>query len=272
MSALLPLQTSVADLCTAALKEGGMLGIGQTPNSEELADAWERFQWMTQKWNKSRWLVYEKITQVITSTGAQSYAVGPGGGAVGGFETGANTPASAGPPATPLLANSQRPDHITSAFVRQPGQSGGLPIDYPLEILESMEDYNRIALKTMVSFPGAVYYQASYPLGTLYVYPIAQANIYSLGIAWNVNLPLQFLNQASLISLPFEYYDAIVLNLALRLRPKYSIRAQPGDPLAMLAKGALSVIKGANTQIAQLSLPGELSRPGIYNIFSDRTY
>jgi len=148
----------------------------------------------------------------------------------------------------------------------------GLPIDYPLYALSSMEDYNRIALKTMRSFPGAYYYDPAYPLGRVYVYPFPNSPSYFLGLTFRETLTPQFATAATTFNLPFEYYNAIVLNLAMRLRPHYGIRSAPGDHLPDLARGARSVLKAGSAQIPQLALPQEMTRPGIYNIFSDRTY
>ncbi len=83
---------------------------------------------------------------------------------------------------------------------------------------------------------------------------------------------MKFLTQASVFSIPYEYYAAMLYNLALRLRPKFAITTYPGDQLPGLAKDSLAVLRGANTAIARLRTPAELLRGGIYNIFSDRNY
>lgn len=286
MSALLPLQTSVSDLCTQSLKECGALGQGQTPTGEDLADAWTRLQWMLQEWGEDPFMVWREKTITVQTvnvslmptdpdqgTAAKPvyyFPVGPGAGAQGGFETGADTPASGG---TPAKSNSVSPRRVKSAFLRQPSAGGGgLPIDYPLFALEAMEDYSRIALKGMVSFPGAYYYDPAYPLGRFFLYPLPTNSIYGCGIVIRDQLPIQFLTSADIFSLPPIYYNAFYLNLAIRLRPSKGIRTGPGDELPKLAQGARAAIKGSMTQIASLALPQELSRPGIYNIFSDRTY
>jgi len=253
MSQLAPGNTTVQDLCTAALKESGAIGVGQTPLAEDITDAWARLQWMLQEWNRKRWLIYHLKTLLVTSTGVQTYSVGPGGN----IDTG---------------AGSARPDKIESAFLRQLTQSQPNQIDYPLELLQSMEDYNHIALKQLKSFPSFAFYDAAWPLGQLYVWPVMQADIYAAGITIKEILPSSFPTAATEINLPYESYSAIVLNLALRLRPKYGLRAAPGDQLPGLAKNALNVMRGANTAVARLQIPADMNRPGLYNIFSDRSY
>jgi hypothetical protein len=221
--------------------------------AEDLNDAWARLQFMLQEWERKRWLVYHLVNILVTSTGAYTYSVGPGGD----YDTG---------------VQSARPDKLESGFLRQLTQSQPNQIDYPLELLQSFEDFNRIALKKLVSFPTYIYYDPGWPLGTLHIYPVPQANIYGVNILIKEQLPNQFANQAVKFNLPYEYYSVMLYNLALRLRPKYGIGTYPGDMVPELAKNSLNVLRGANTAIAQLTMPADLNRPGIYNIFSDRSY
>lgn len=354
MSELDPFNTTLGDLCTAAMQDSGRLGVGQIAQAEDMAKAWARCQWMLQSWERKRWLVYHLVTYSVVATGQQSYTFGPGGaintnavvawqlGSLaptgGGFNYAVDdtivltaTPPSGAPPA-PLVVQvtevdggavtgvvivsgglypgplpnywtqastsgigsnvsfsyptwslststvtqargSVRPAKLESAFVRQIQNPVGNQVDYPMEILQSMEDYNRIALKTMVSFPnGYVFLDSAWPLANLYTYPVAQANIYSLNVTVREQLPVQFLTLATAVNLPFEYYQAIELNLAMLLRATFGIPSFPGDPLPGLAKGSLAMLRGPNTQIARLQMPGEIMRDGIYNIFSDSTY
>lgn len=253
MSALDPSNTTVRDICVAALKESSAIGQGQTPQAEDITDAWARLQWMLQEWQRKRWLVYHLVTLSKVSSGAQTYSVGPGGQ----IDTGAGT---------------MRPDKLEAAFLRQLTQSQPNQIDFPLSLLQSMEDYSRIALKQLVSFPGLAFYDPSWPLGTLYAWPIPQASIYGIYIVVKAPLPTSFPTMSTVLNIPYEYYNCILYNLALRLRPKFGIRTFPGDLLPSLAKDALNTLRGANTAIAQLQTPTELVRGGQYNIFSDRIY
>lgn len=244
-----PATVSVQDLCTEALREAGALGVGQTALAEDITGAWARLQFMLQQWERKRFLVYQLVTYVVTSTGAQSYTVGPGGV----FNTG---------------ATSIRPDKIERGFVRQ--LSATNPIDFPLRLLQSMEDYTNIALKQLTSFPASIFYNPTWPLGAVFAWPIPQVTTYALGIVVKQQLPVSFATAATVFVVPYEYYAAMLYNLALRLRPKYQIPSYPGDPLPSLAKDALQVLRGANTAIAELKTPAVTNRPGGYNIFSDR--
>lgn len=246
-----PASTSVNDLCTEILREAGVLGMGQDASAGDISGMWARLQWMLQQWERKRWLVYRLVTVSKVSNGATSYTIGPGGD----FDTG---------------TLSVRPARIESAFVRQIQTPAPNQVDYPLGLLQSREDYNLISLKSMVSFPQAVFLDSAWPLGQVYVWPVPNANIYSIHLSVMAQLPQSFENLAEEFVLPYEYYGAMLYQGALRARSWKRIPSFPGDPLMGLAKDALNVLRGANTQIAQLQSPPGLSRGNQYNIFNDQ--
>lgn len=279
MSQTDPARTTARDLAKAALRDCGAWGVGQTPLAEDYSDALARLQWMVQQWERKRWFIYHLRTYSCVAKpdprgqfqGKQMYTVGPGGDF--------NTNLRIRPwedeytgefgPAYPVSA---RPNRIESAYLRQLTMSQPNQIDYPLTQIYSMEDYNRIALKGLSSFPGYYFYDTSWEQGLFYPWPIPQANIYECFISVREQLPPMFTESAAVLDIPYEYYNAMVLQLALRLRPKYGIVGQPGDPLPGQAKDALNVLRKANFQISRLQMPGDLIRPQLYNIFSDRMY
>ena len=138
MSQLQPLNTTVQDICTAALREAGVVGIGQTPTAQDITDAWTRLQWMLQEWNEDRYYVYHLVTKVIPTSapltdanGVSYYPVGPGAGSLGGFETGQNTGS-----APNEVATSQRPQEVNSCFLRQ--LTNGIPGTNQLIVAEQV--------------------------------------------------------------------------------------------------------------------------------------
>lgn len=240
--------TTVLDIVTLALKDCGALGVGQTALPEDANDAFTKLNWMLAQWNRKRWLVYHLIDKQITSTGAQFYSIGPSGADI---------------------TMSERPDKLESAFFRQLVQSQPNQIDYPLEILQSHEDYNNIALKSLVSFPSYVFYNPAYPNGNLFPWPIPQPDIYALWFTFKEILA-QFTSLAQVIVLPTEYMAALHYNLVIRLYPQYS-RADPTFQInVQLAKDSLNVIRESYTAISRLQMPTDLVRPGIYNPYSDQ--
>ena len=245
---------TVRDVATAALKDVGVLGIGQSPQPEDLNDAVFKLNGMIAQWRRKRWLTYHLLDLSIVSTGAQSYQIGP----LGVLEQ------SGG------IYMSSRPDKLEAAYVRQlipTGSPSSGPVDYPLIIINSMETYSRIPLKDLVSFPRRMFYDSGFPIGTLYPYPVPNASIYEIHVL--VKTPLsQYSALSAQIILPEEYVPALHWNLVIRLAPGYK---QPLDPtVAMLAKDALNVLRMANTQISELRIPVNFHRNGVYNPYTDQ--
>lgn len=180
------------------------------------------------------------------STGALSYTVGIGGDF--------NTP---------------RPDRLEAAFFRQIVPSQPNQIDYPLALIESRETYNNIALKSLSTFPTNIFYDAAYPLGVIYPWPVPQPTIYEIHLMVKDTLA-QFTSLNQVINMPPEFIAAMKFNLAIRLRQAYTLLADP--VLIGLAKDSLAVIRGANAQIPNLTMPSDLIRGGLYNIYSDQFY
>ena len=273
MSAQNPLMTTWGDLLTAALRDSGALGIGMIPLAEDLLDASARGMWLLQQWERKRWLIYHLRTYTVGSTGQSvdgagnpvPYTIGP---------TGAEVP----PPQISVGAAgfATRPNRIESAFFRQYVSAPNGPVDYPLRLLPALEDYNNIRMKGLTNFSLVCYYDAAWPYGNLFVWPWPQANIYAIGITVREQLPQAFSLAGNPLAvemnLPFEYYRALVKNIAMEVRPKYGIANTPGDLLAAQARDALDTLRRGNTQIPLLSVPPGLApRAGMYNIFSDQS-
>lgn len=239
--------TTAGDIIKQALKAAGALGVGQVPLAEDSNDALYQLNLMLSEWRsgKSQYLVYHQVTKNIVSTGAVSYTIGPGGD----------------------INVTARPNKILSAFVRQVSVPQPNSPDYPLEIIESQEDYNRIIVKQTQSFPSYLFYDPGFPLGTLYPWPSPRPSIYALYVSILDTLS-GFADLTTQINLPDGYESAIFHNLAVRLAPLYKL---PMDPrVDMRARATLANLRTSNARIAQLTMPRALTRPGIYNPYSDR--
>lgn len=238
---------SAYEILILAMKDAGILGIGQTPMAEDMNDGLLRLNMMIAQWRVKRWLVWHLVDKSVVSTGAQSYSVGPGGDIDVGV----------------------RPDKLESAYFRMlPGGTGTQAVDYPLQILFSREDYSRITLKTLTSFSQCIFYDSAWPMGYIYPWPIPQANLYEVHIVLKAVLS-EFADLAALYQFPPEYLAAIHYNMVVRLRAAYRLPEDPG--FAGLAADAMETIRMANTQIPSLVMPDNLVRPGVYNIYSDQT-
>lgn len=177
-------------------------------------------------------------------TGSPSYTVGIGGD-----------------------VNIPRPDKIEAAFVRL--VNGPMPVDYPLALLEAREDYNKIALKNLATFPQIAFYDAAYPLANLYIWPAPSAEQYEIHITAKTQLA-GFTDLKSDMRMPPEYQEALLYNLAARLRVMYQLPPDPG--VTALALTSLNVIRNANAQVPRLSITPTLTRGSLYNIYADQSY
>ena len=251
MSILDPSNLTVGDICTEALREANVTALGQDALPQDITLAWSRLQMLLQEWQRKRWTVYHLLDFGKISTGATSYTVGPGGA----FDTG---------------SGSSRPTKIESAYVRQL-INGGLPVDFPLRVIASREEWSRIALKTLKSFPGQIFLDTGFPFGTLYPNPVPPAEQYELHCLFRAQLPTSFANTSVVLNLPYEYYSAILYNLALRVRAARGLGTYGGDPLPALARSALDTVKGTNVQVDELQIDVATSKGrGAYNFFSDQ--
>jgi hypothetical protein len=235
--------TTAGDIIQDALQAAGVIGVGQVPLAENTQLALRHLNRMIGQWNRKRWLVYHLIDTSFTCDGSQSYSVGPG-----------------------QQFDIARPDRLEAAFFRQTTTAPANQIDYQLQILQSMEDYSKIALKQLVSFGYYIFYDSGFPTGRVYPWPLLQ-NQYDLHIITKAVLTT-FDDLATAFDLPPEYEEAIEWNLALRLRPLFQL--PPDDTITGMANASLNTVRGANTQISRLTMPAPLNSNGIYNIYSDQ--
>jgi len=222
-------------LIIRALKKSGVNGVGQTPSSVDLADALDDLNDMFGQWQRRRWLVTDLAEVVFSSAGKQLYTVGSD------------------------VTNDiimTRPDRLADAFIRfNPNTTTS--VDSRLSIIESRQDYNEISLKGQQGTTAAVYYDPAFPIGRLYLWPTPVAN-------GQTEIHLFFKSQEFLtlglndnINLPPEYNEAMLYNLASRLRPSYQL---PPDPsMIALAKSSLATIRKTNAQIPELDMPADVA-------------
>jgi hypothetical protein len=234
---------TIGATCQLALLDSGVLGQGQIPSAEDSNNAFVRANMMLAQWNRKRWLVYALSDVAFASTGAESYTVGTGGN-----------------------FNIARPDRLEDGcYMRQ--LTNTQQVDYPMRLLPSHEDYTRIRLKSMGTFPQVVFYDSAYPLANVFFWPVPQNALYELHIL--VKTPLApFTQLAETVLLPDEYQAALLYNLQVRLRAAYRL---PADPVVVaLAKDSLNIIRNANAQIPLLRMPRAVMGNGSgYNVYSD---
>jgi len=137
----------------------------------------------------------------------------------------------------------QRPLRVANGFTRLT-TSGISQVDYPLEII-SVDQWSAIGLKNQPGpWPKVVYYDAAFPLGTMYFFPNpSQGGELHL---WTDNLFSDFLTLTTQVSLPQGYVRFLKLALALELAPEYG--KQPSPLLVSQYTQAKTAVKALNTQ------------------------
>lgn len=149
--------TTARDLCTQALDEIGVLGVGQTPLAEDINRVFVRLVRMVAAWQVKRWLIPSLQRIYWNADGSKSYSIGLGGD-----------------------INIPRPTQIKAAYVIQLN-TGSNPVSIALTLIPSFEDYALIAIKDLQSLPDHFFYDAASPLGNFYPWPIPN-NQYQLNI------------------------------------------------------------------------------------------
>lgn len=240
--------TTGLDIVTQALKKSGIIGQGRAPSGSEAEDALSDLNDMINQWSMQRWMVWGIVQIGFTSTGQSTpYSVGPGGN----------------------FAVTPRPNRLESAFLRQLN-GPSLQVDTPLEIIPAREQYSRLSLKTLTSYPLYVFLDTKFPTADLYVYPWPNATIYAVYILMKDVVPTLALAD-DITNMPLMYIPALKFNLARRLRQHYGKGMKPDGELNRLAGSALEVIQNANLQIPELVMPKVLiNRSSGYNILSDQ--
>jgi hypothetical protein len=143
------------DFITMAMKEAGVLGIGQSPNSEDINDAFTILHRMLAIWQKKRWIVPSLYDIAMPGNGKVSNLIGPG-----------------------QYWNAKRPDKIQAAyFIQNAGLSNPPnPVSFRLRPIWSYEDYAKVTLKEMTSWPTRFFYDNAFPYGNVFIWPIPDAS------------------------------------------------------------------------------------------------
>ena len=226
---------NVGQLLANMLVDAGIVGIDEDIEEPILTRAFRQVNWLLAQWARKRWLVYRLQDYSFISTGAFNYAVGSGG----------------------AININPRPDRMEYAFLRflQTSSNNGLPVDIPLELITSHEDYSRIAVKTVGTLSWRIFYDPAWPMGLLFPWPVPQSGLYEIHVGFKVVLP-RFQSLSQPINFPPEYEVALNWCGARRLRASYQM---PADPtIDSLARDALNTIREASAAMATLTLPAGL--------------
>lgn len=210
--------TTAADIIKLSLKDIGVLDENETPSASLMSDSMATLNQMLSLWTIENVYIYAKQTISFPATGAMSYTIGNGG-----------------------IINVPTPNKIDSAIYRVGD------VDRDIRILHTFDEYLEIPLKISSGYPDDLYFNPSYPLGTIYLYPVPSTGtvIMSTGVV----LP-NYTASANDLNLPSSCEMVVRLNLSVYLN---LMGLGKISPLAeKLAKSALRMYKRSNSQIGEL--------------------
>lgn len=226
--------TTVLDLLTDSLKDLGAIGVGETLSADEQQDALRALNQMIGTWQTESLVVYARNQEVFTYvSGSKSYTIGVGGD-----------------------FNTTRPTTIDAAYARNAQDN-----DLEIYVAKSYSDYADIVAKGSSSnLITAIYYDPTYPLGTIYVWPVPSDSSYRL-VLWTWKTVTEYTSVATVISLPPGYERALRSNLAVELAPRYG--REISAVLASTAVESKAQLKRMNMDIPTLTFDRGLGGSGL---------
>lgn len=250
----------VQDLISLSMRASGILGVGQSALAQDLTDCQNLLMLMMMQWRQKRWLVFRLDTvdfPIVTNQG--TYTVGPSNPSY--------APVPPAPPPDVAINGNYRPASVQTCYLRlnaglgQP--SASYPVDFPMRILRSREEYDAIRLKALQSWPSVIFYDTTIPYGTLYIWPIPiQANFaFHIGFQQAIDMAAEGAQNVELTTLlPAETQMAIMYNLALEICVNFKL--PPDQQLQSAARATLNVLRQTNFALQPLTMPSALISRG----------
>jgi hypothetical protein len=239
---------TVRDCVTDALRELGVLAAGEVASADDEIAGLAALNRLADAWAAERLQIFTNSRDLFTIVSGQAdYDVGP--------------------TASPGLAI---PFPMFVEHVNYLDSSINPSLEYQLQPLTN-DAWARVPIKTLQSpRPTCYYWNATYPLGTLTLWPVPTAATLQ-GVLYSPTQVAEFTGLSQLISLPPGYRRMIVKNLAMELSPSYERPAS--QELRQQAMDSVSVVKRSNIQLMDMQIElgalvqGRGSRY-VYSIFS----
>lgn len=220
--------TTVLDIITDALQDANIISADEVPNASDGQKAFRILNRMLASDTNENMMIFNNVFEVFTLTSQQSYTIGSGGD----FDT-------------------TRPINVTAVYVRDTNGN-----DIPVEMVD-YEQYASIISKPVTSsIPLVAWYNSSFPLGTITLWPVPANTSWRL-VVWSWKAFTSFTSVTDTVSLPPGYEDYMIYNLAVRCSVSWG--RPVSAELAALARDAKAVIKRANEDVPLLGLPAAIS-------------
>lgn len=221
------------EVITAALKEINVLASGETASGDDATDGLAALNRLRDQWAAERLMIYPLGRTTLVLSNATSYPVGP------------QTPSPA-----QAWFNMARPmfiDHVGYVVTTTDPDT-----EYPLRQLTNAE-WEQLPQKGLTgSIPTAWWYDATYPNGLLYLWPIPTDSGLT-GVIYAPTAGVAFTSLSESVAGPPGWERCMVKNLAIEMLPSYG--RQP-DPLLMeQARDSKSVVKRSNGTVREMTFP-----------------
>ena len=207
----------VSTLIEASLRKIGVIPSGEGGEPARQEDALIALQSMLRSWGAVNINIFATVKEnYILTAGTGSYTWGSGGS-----------------------VSTARPNQVTGAYILESGVTA-----HPVDIITEGV-YRGISAKNTAGIPYYLFFYPSYPLATLYLYPVPDsAYVLYLDSFKPFTETGSFGLATDTISFPSYYEEAIIYNLAIRLAPEYGKTIL--SEVAVIAKASLDNLINVN--------------------------
>jgi hypothetical protein len=211
--------SNARSIIKGSLRSIGKIGRGREMTAEQAADGLELLNGLLASWKGEGLIIPFRTTEELTySVSKTSYTIGSGGD-----------------------LNTIRPIQLFSAFHRDTSGS-----DYPLRFM-TLQEFNDIRYKDISTYPDRLYYEPTYPLGTLHFdyQPRTDLTLHLTSLKEITSL----VDLDTTIELPAEYDRFLRTNLAVETASDYGQSVSPTLALsAVESKANVKRLNKANRQ------------------------
>jgi hypothetical protein len=204
------------EIIRAALRQINAIGARQEPSAEDYDACLEYLNNLGDSWSAEGLLVFAYSREEFTLVAGQSsYTIGTGGN-----------------------FNTDRPAYIDSAQIQYPNSD----VDYDVEIVPQNQ-YDKMSLKTVQGQPTMLFYNPTYPTGTVYLF-YTPDQAFTLRLNMRARLG-ELATISTTVSFPEEYRRALVFNLAVDIANMFGF--DPPQTTARIARETKDMLMSRNS-------------------------
>jgi hypothetical protein len=224
---------TVRDYLASSLRLLGVLAPGEALHEQDYTDALAAFSRMLNSWSAERLTIYsQNRSENALVNGTQRYTIGTGG-----------------------TWTQARPLWIDGA-----GYLDASGLETPIEVISRTRWQNNSIKSDSGPRPEGIFYNPTYPLGAIDVWPVPNAEAATGEIV--IYSPLAPLTSAAsldtAISVPEGWEEALIYNLAMRLAPTYG--QAPAEDVRELARELKANIKRPNILADEMIIDPAITR------------